>query len=104
MAKKHFNKINKIITQLETLQSEVDSLRDTLQDKFNSMSDSRQESNYGEDLQNIINLLDAASCDGLEICCHSCNQCLTHYETTNLGWQDSCHHSNLLPPTLKYVY
>lgn len=58
MAKKHFNKINKIITQLEALQSEVDSLRDERQDNFDNMSDSRQESDYGEDLRiSLIHLM-----------------------------------------------
>ena len=81
MAKKHLNKINKIITQLEALQSEVDSLRDELQDKFNNMSDSRQESDYGEDLQDIIDSLDASSCDGLDTAIDELRNAAIYFET-----------------------
>ena len=66
MAKKHLTRINKMIVQLEKIQTEVDALRDELQDKFDNMSDSRQESYYGEDLQDVIDSLDNASFDGLE--------------------------------------
>ena len=55
-----------MIAQLEKIQTEVDALRDELQDKFDNMSDSRQESYYGEDLQDVIDSLDNASSDGLE--------------------------------------
>lgn len=81
MAKKHFNKINKMITQLEALQSEVDSLRDELQDNFDNMSDSRQESDYGEDLQDIIDSLDAASCDGLDAAIYELRNAAIYFET-----------------------
>jgi hypothetical protein len=66
MAKKHLTRINKMIAQLEKIQTEVDALRDELQDKFDNMSESRQESDYGEDLQDAIDSLDNASSDGLE--------------------------------------
>lgn len=81
MAKKHLNKINKIITQLETLQSEVNSLRDELQDKFDNMSDSSQESDYGENLQDIIDSLDAASCDGLDTAIDELRNAAIYFET-----------------------
>ena len=81
MAKKHLNKINKVITQLEALQSEVESLRDELQDKFDNMSDSRQESDYGEDLQDIIDSLDAASCDGLDTAIDELRNAAIYFET-----------------------
>ena len=66
MAKKHLTRINKMIAQLEKIQTEVDALRDELQDKFDNMSESRQESDYGDDLQDAIDSLDNASSDGLE--------------------------------------
>ena len=66
MTKKHLTKINKLIVQLEKIQTDVDALRDELQDKFDNMSESRQESDYGEDLQDAIDSLDSASSDGLE--------------------------------------
>ena len=81
MAKKHLNKINKIITQLEALQSEVDSLRDEFQDKFDNMSDSRQENDYGEDLQDIIDSLDTASCDGLDTAIDELRNAMIYFET-----------------------
>lgn len=66
MPKKHLTRINKMIAQLEKIQTEVDALRDELQDKFDNMSESRQESDYGDDLQDAIDSLDNASSDGLE--------------------------------------
>ncbi len=66
MAKKHLTRINKLIAQLEKIQTEVDALRDEIQDKFDNMSDSRQESYHGEDLQDVIDSLDNASFDGIE--------------------------------------
>ena len=66
MAKKHLTRIYKLIAQLEKIQTEVDALRDELQDKFDNMSESRQESDYGDDLQDAIDSLDNASSDGLE--------------------------------------
>lgn len=66
MAKKHLTKIYKLIAQLEKIQTEVDALRDELQDKFDNMSESRQESDYGDDLQDAIDSLDNASFDGIE--------------------------------------
>ena len=66
MAKKHLTKIYKMIAQLEKIQTEVDALRDELQDKFDNMSEFRQESDYGDDLQDAIDSLDNASSDGLE--------------------------------------
>lgn len=66
MAKKHLTRINKMIAQLERIQTEVNALRDEFQDKFDNMSESRQESDYGDDLQDAIDSLDNASSDGLE--------------------------------------
>ena len=66
MAKKHLTRINKLIAQLEKIQTEVGALRDELQDKFDNMSESRQESDYGDDLQDAIDSLDNASFDGIE--------------------------------------
>ena len=66
MAKKHLTKIYKMIAQLEKIQTEVDALRDELQDKFDNMSEFRQESDYGDDLQDAIDSLDNASFDGIE--------------------------------------
>jgi hypothetical protein len=66
MAKKHLTRINKLIAQLEKIQTEVDALRDELQDKFDNMSESSQESDYGDDLQDAIDSLDNASFDGIE--------------------------------------
>ena len=66
MAKKHLTRINWMIAQLEKIQNEMDELRDELQDKFDNMSESRQESYYGEVLQDVIDSLDNASFDGIE--------------------------------------
>ena len=55
-----------MIAQLEKIQTEVDALRDELQDKFDNMSEFRQESDYGDDLQDAIDSLDNASFDGIE--------------------------------------
>lgn len=81
MAKKHLSSINKLIAQLEKLQTEVESLRDELQDKFDNLSDSRQESDYGEDLQDIIDSLDAASCDGLDTAIDELRNAAINFET-----------------------
>ena len=66
MAKKHLTKIYKMIAQQEKIQTEVDAHRDALQDKFDNMSEFRQESDYGDDLQDAIDSLDNASFDGIE--------------------------------------
>ena len=66
MAKKHLTRINRMIAQLEKIQNEMDALRDELQDKIDNMSDARQESEYGDDLQDVIDSLENASFDGIE--------------------------------------
>lgn len=66
MAKKHLTRINQIINQLEKIQIEVQSLCDEFHRKYEKLSDARQESDYGQNLEDIADSLDAALGDGIE--------------------------------------
>lgn len=65
MAKKHLKKVSKMIAQLEALQSEVEALQDELQGHYDNLSDYAQESDYGQDLEDIIESLEAVNFDGI---------------------------------------
>ena len=67
MAKKHLTRINQIIGQLENIQMEVQSLIDEYNRKYEMLSDTRQESDYGQNMEDVIDSLDAALSDGIEI-------------------------------------
>lgn len=81
MAKKHLTSINKIISQLEKLQTEVDSLCEELQNKYDNLSDYQQESDYGTDLQDIIDSLESASFDGFTTAIDELQNAATYLET-----------------------
>ena len=67
MAKKHLTRINQIISQLENIQMEVESLIDEYNRKYEKLSDARQVSDYGQNLEDIVDSLEAALSDGIEI-------------------------------------
>lgn len=65
MAKKHLTRINQITAQLKKVQTDMEALLGDIQDNYDNLSDSRQESEYGEGLEDAINALDCALNDGI---------------------------------------
>ena len=81
MAKKHVKKVNKMIAQLEALQSEVEALQDELQEHYDNLSDYAQESEYGQDLEDIIDSLEAVNFDGISTAIDELKNAETSLET-----------------------
>ena len=63
---KHLTTINNVIAQVEMLKAEVEKVRDLLQSEYDKLPVETQNSEYGEELQDAIDALEAALCDGLE--------------------------------------
>lgn len=62
----HLVTINNAIAQVEMLKAEVEKVRDLLQSEYDELPVETQNSEYGEELQDAIDALEAALCDGLE--------------------------------------
>ena len=62
----HLATINNVIAQVEKLKAEVEKVRDRLQTEYDDLPFETQDSEYGEELQDAIDALEAALCDGLE--------------------------------------
>ena len=62
----HLVTINNAIAQVEMLKAEVEKVRDLLQSEYDKLPVETQNSEYGEELQDAIDALEAALCDGLE--------------------------------------
>ena len=62
----HLVTINNVIAQVEKLKAEVEKVRDRLQSEYDELPFETQDSEYGEELQDAIDALEAALCDGLE--------------------------------------
>ena len=63
---KHLTTINNAIAKVEKLKAEVEKVRDLLQSEYDELPFETQDSEYGEELQDAIDALEAALCDGLE--------------------------------------
>lgn len=66
MAKNHLKTINNAITQIEKLKAEIEIVKEQLQSEYDELPFETQDSEYGEELQNAIDALDTALCDGME--------------------------------------
>ena len=66
MAKDHLTRIKNAIVQVEKLKAEVEKVREQLQAEYSALSFETQDSEYGEELQDAIDALEAALWDGLE--------------------------------------
>ena len=66
MAKDHLTTIKNAIVQVEKLKAEVEKVREQLQAEYSALSFETQDSEYGEELQDAIDALEAALWDGLE--------------------------------------
>lgn len=62
----HLVTINNAIAQVEMLKAEVEKVRYLLQSEYDELPVETQNSEYGEELQDAIDALEAALCDGLE--------------------------------------
>ncbi len=62
----HLVTINNAIAQVEMLKAEVEKVRDLLQSEYDELPVETQNSEYGEELQDAIDALEAVLCDGLE--------------------------------------
>ena len=62
----HLVTINNVIAQVEKLKAEVEKVRDRLQSEYDELPFETQDSEYGEELQDAIDALEATLCDGLE--------------------------------------
>ena len=63
---KHLTTINNAIAKVEKLKAEVEKVRGQLQSEYDELPFETQDSEYGEELQDAIDALEAALCDGLE--------------------------------------
>ena len=62
----HLATINNAIAQVKKLKAEVEKVRNRLQSEYDELPFETQYSEYGEELQDAIDALEAALCDGLE--------------------------------------
>lgn len=62
----HLVTINNVIAQVGKLKAEMEKVREQLQSEYDGLPFEIQCSEYGEELQDAIDALEAALCDGLE--------------------------------------
>ena len=67
MNKKHQATIKKLLEQLGKIKAEVEKMKDELQRDYDKLSVEAQYSEYGEELENALESLDSALCDGIEM-------------------------------------
>lgn len=58
--------VKKVSEQLGNMKSELEKVKDGLQEGYDNLSFEEQDSEYGEELQDALDALEAAICDGLE--------------------------------------
>ena len=66
MINNHQAIVNKAVEQLEKIKTELEKVKDELQDEYDELSFDAQYSDYGDELQSIIESLENAISDGLE--------------------------------------